>query len=48
MYKNILTNLKDAISSKIYVNFYDSGAILIVCIICKFIPVPMPRSTDNP
>jgi hypothetical protein len=30
---------------KVY--FYDSCAIIIVCI-CKFIPVPMPRSADNP
>jgi hypothetical protein len=41
------TNLKDAISSKIYINFYHSGVIIIVCIF-KFIPVPIPRSTDNP
>jgi hypothetical protein len=48
IYKYTLTNLKDAHSSKIHINFYDSGAILIVCIFCKFIPMPMPRSTDYP
>jgi hypothetical protein len=40
-------NLKDAFPSKTFINIHDSGVIIIVCI-CKFTPVPMPRSADNP
>ncbi len=36
MYKKIsFKNLKDAVSSKMYINFYDSGPIIIVGICNK-------------
>ncbi len=45
MYTNILKKLKDVISSKYILT--STILVIIVCI-CKFIPVPMPCSTDNP
>ncbi len=44
--KNILYKFKGCHFIKNII-FYDSCKIIIVCI-CKFIPVPMPRSADNP
>jgi hypothetical protein len=43
VYKNFHYNFKDAISSKIYTVFFDSGPIIIV-FIRKFVSVPMARS----
>jgi hypothetical protein len=46
MYKNINEKFKVSHFIKIYINFYNSGAIIIVCI-WKLIPVPILPSADK-